>query len=483
MRTLETTAAARLWPATCVSGGVRAHRHGIAVLPPLFAAILLHVGCAAPGLAAALVRVPKYNPPGQTSCGVVASPTHPLVVEWPALDRATLETRAKQGLVAVRYVGCDIEVLPECTAPSKYAYVYTSTTTKRDKVHIQNEDDLYSNLPLGAAKLEGTLRRKGELLVDMTIVGRYSVELASMPRNDLVGSDCARATHVISGLTVGEFDLSAGGRATVGATAGLLIGPAAGGGSSASEEHLAEDGDKRACDRATGSDARPPDGCAAPLRIEVTPVGAFQADCPAGFSLNEGSCVPLLVRECEQGTRYAEGRGCVPDRAVPVATDCPTGFALRNGWCVPPVSTECPRATHFDQSVGCVPDVAAQRGPASRVDWPTVTPALTDLHRGLDVDVARAEDLYGAGNLAGAIESAMRGCDAGDGFGCGLAGDLLARANGDAASSSRGSTLLRRGCAMNDSWSCTRLEASRTGLASTTASVVPWGLRHVTIEG
>jgi len=96
-----------------------------------------------------------------------------------------------------------------------------------------------------------------------------------MPRNDLVGSDCARATHVISGLTVGEFDLSAGGRATVGATAGLLIGPAAGGRSSASEEHLAEDGDKRACDRATGSDARPPDGCAAPLRIEVTPVGAF----------------------------------------------------------------------------------------------------------------------------------------------------------------------------------------------------------------
>jgi hypothetical protein len=166
---------------------MRAHRHGIAVVPPLFAAILLHVGCTAPGLAAALVRVPKYNPPGPTSCGVVASPTHPLVVEWPALDRATLEARAKQGLVAVRYVGCDIEVLPECTAPPKYAYVYTSTTTKRDTVHIQNDDDLYSNLPLGAAKLEGTLRRKGELLVDMTIVGRYSVELASMPRNDLVG--------------------------------------------------------------------------------------------------------------------------------------------------------------------------------------------------------------------------------------------------------------------------------------------------------
>ena len=209
-------------PATCVSDGMLARRYPIAALPLLLAAAPLHAGCAPAGLAASQVRLPKYDPPGQTSCGVVASPTHLLVVEWPALDRATLEARAKQGLVAVRYVGCDIEVLPECTAPAQYAYVYTSTTTKRDKVHIQNEDDLSSNLPLGAAKLEGTLRRRGELLVDMTIVGRYSVGLTSMPRNDLVGSDCARATHVISGLTVGELDLSAGGHATEGASAAFM---------------------------------------------------------------------------------------------------------------------------------------------------------------------------------------------------------------------------------------------------------------------
>jgi len=262
---------------------------------------LLHAGCAPSGLAYQLATASTPSIPGQTTCGVVPSPSRPLVVEWSALDRAALEARAKQGLVAVNYVGCHIEVLPECAAPTKYAYLYTPTTTKRDTVHIRNDDDLYTNLPLGAAKLEGTLKRSGELSVEMTIVGRYGMPLDTLPRNDLVGPDCARATHVISGLTVGEFDLSAGGRASMSASGGLIVGPSAGGQSSASKQQIAQDGDEHACSQATGTDAGPPAECAAPLRIELTPVAAFQIQCPAGFHTNHGTCEPDLVLQCDAG--------------------------------------------------------------------------------------------------------------------------------------------------------------------------------------
>jgi hypothetical protein len=401
-------------------------------VPILATAAFVHAGCAPAGLAAPLAGVPKFEPPGQTTCGVVPSPTRPLVVEWSALDRAALEARAKQGLVPVHYVGCHIEVLAECAAPARYAYVYTPTTTKRDTVHIRNEDDLYSNLPLGAAKLEATIRRGGELRVDMTIVGRYAVPIASLPRNELVGPDCGRVTHVISGLTVGEFNLSAAGRASVSGAAAFVVGPAASASSTASRQELAEDGDQEACGRATGADTAPPHECAAPLRIELTPVGVFQPVCPDGFQLEHGVCAPPLVRQCDPGAHYVEGRGCVPDHAAPVANDCPAGYVLREGWCVPPIART---------------QVAAAQPP------PPMTPRLP----GPGPEVLEAESLYAAGDFEGATRSAMRGCDAGDGFGCGLAGDLVDRGLGGAGYRARGLGLIQRGCSMGDPWSCTRL--------------------------
>jgi hypothetical protein len=442
---------------------MRRRVRALLALLPLLLAAMASAGCSVAGLAAPLVKVPKYTPPGETSCGIVPSPSRPLVVEWPALDRAALEARAKQGLVAVRYVGCDIEVLPQCVAPARYTYAYTSTTTKHDSVHIKNEDDLYSNLPLGAAKLEAALKRSGELRVDMTIVGRYSAALEGVPRNELVGPDCARATHVISGLTVGEFDLSAGGRAAVSGGGSLLGKVSAGGSSTASEEDLAQDGDEHACARATGQDGHPPDGCAAPLRIEVTRIGGFRPECPAGFHVQGDACYPELVRQCDPETRYVEGRGCVPERAVPVTSDCPSGFTLRDGWCMPPISTECPEGTRYESGLGCVPvatrkEASRAAGAAASQSVAEARPRLPYIAHAMGPEVAEAEDLLRAGSIRAGIESAMRGCTGGDGFACGVAGEYTRRGGEDfPASPARGLELLRRGCAMNDAWSCTRV--------------------------
>src|SRR5690349_841078 len=51
---------------------------------------------------------------GQTKCKVNASSNKPLVVEWPAADRTQVEAGARRGIVAVRYVGCEMELLPAC---------------------------------------------------------------------------------------------------------------------------------------------------------------------------------------------------------------------------------------------------------------------------------------------------------------------------------------------------------------------------------
>jgi hypothetical protein len=94
----------------------------------LLAAVCFLSHCAPGGVASLLAKPPEFAPVDQSKCGVVKSPQKPLVVEWPATDRVTLEAKAKEGVVAVRYVGCSMEVLANCRAPPKY--VYTSTTSE-----------------------------------------------------------------------------------------------------------------------------------------------------------------------------------------------------------------------------------------------------------------------------------------------------------------------------------------------------------------
>lgn len=58
--------------------------------------------------------MPEYQPLDQTKCKVAASQRRPLIVEWPSADRAALEAQTRQGVVVVRYTGCEMEMLPSC---------------------------------------------------------------------------------------------------------------------------------------------------------------------------------------------------------------------------------------------------------------------------------------------------------------------------------------------------------------------------------
>jgi hypothetical protein len=217
-----------------------------------------------------LAKAPDFAPKGQAKCGVEKSQAKPLIVEWPSADRTELESKVSQGLVVVHYAGCDMTVLSRCTASA--AYKYHGTTRNQDKVEMKDEDELYANMPVGAAKLEGKLQRSGRLTVEMELVGRFEAEKTSVTTDELQG-ECAGATHFVYGVTVGAFDFYAGGRAEVSGHADIA-GLGARGESRAERETLTKSGDESSCSKATTSDKAPPEGCGALIRIEVVPLAA-----------------------------------------------------------------------------------------------------------------------------------------------------------------------------------------------------------------
>ena len=95
-------------------------------------------------MASKLADAPEYAPKYQTKCGVTKSHAKPLIVEWPSPDRMELENKVRQGLVVVRYVGCEMSVLDRCSVAAKY--IYQGATRNQDRLEMKDEDDLYAQL-------------------------------------------------------------------------------------------------------------------------------------------------------------------------------------------------------------------------------------------------------------------------------------------------------------------------------------------------
>jgi len=233
---------------------------GLVLLP-----VLALAGCGAGSSASRPVATPEWQAEGQAKCKVRASRAEPLVVEWPSADRAKLEALTHQGLVAVKYNGCEMQVMGACSAKGTYRYV--GTTLKHDAVKIKDADELYAKLPFGAAGLESTLQRSGELDVSMTFAGRYAAAQPVIHESELTGS-CAGATHVISALIVGAFEFSAKGARSEKERGSVFAGEAGSSGQ-AEKQVLTKDGDEASCAAAKDGDANPPPGCRALIRVEV----------------------------------------------------------------------------------------------------------------------------------------------------------------------------------------------------------------------
>jgi hypothetical protein len=227
-------------------------------------------GATGQNAASTQLKTPEIPSDRGTKCKVAKSQSEPLVVEWPDTARGKLESASSKGLVAVRYEGCELQVLSRCRV-KEGKYNWTPITRKSSRVTIKDADELYANMPVGAIKLESKLASAGQLNVQMTIVGRYEAPGSRVYRDDLEG-ECSEATHVVAALTVGAFTFFAGADAEVGGGASVAGVAGGGGKSTAQRETLEKDGDETACSRASASDKGPPEGCGALLQIEVMPL-------------------------------------------------------------------------------------------------------------------------------------------------------------------------------------------------------------------
>ena len=124
------------------------------------------VACDHPGLDPA---VPAYAPGDQAAASAAKSASRPLVLEWPAADRAALEAQRAGGVVVVRYGGSEMEVLRGCRAPGAYRYV--PVTPKKEGLVVRDASELAAAMPIHTVSLEARLSHQQELDVAMTIVG------------------------------------------------------------------------------------------------------------------------------------------------------------------------------------------------------------------------------------------------------------------------------------------------------------------------
>ncbi len=232
-------------------------------------------------------QAPTYSPADATTAGAAKSASRPLILEWPAADRATLEAQRAQGVVVVRYGGREIEVLRGCKVTGAYRYV--PVTPKEEDVVMRDRAELDAAMPVHAVSLEARLAQKQQLQVAMTIVGAYEADARAWAAADLQGQ-CDGATHVVQELTVGAFEIDASAESSQAAGAGAF-GVGASASHDAARETLNRDGDKAACAKSAAGDGAPPFACGAMLRMQVVPI-RFPA-----AAASSGGCGPGLVRK------------------------------------------------------------------------------------------------------------------------------------------------------------------------------------------
>lgn len=211
-------------------------------------------------------------------CQVAASQSSPLVTEWPASEKANLEVLLRTGPVAVAYTGCSMRVLSECRI--RGVYRWTRTTPATDSLEINDADELYAKLPLGAVSLEGELKRSGKLSVQTMVAGQLRVDgatVADVPRE----GPCAQATHIVSALSLGAFALKAGGQRNASASAGVTSIGDTGLKHERSADLLRSAGDFDSC--SSGTDEGPNMNCASPIQAFLAPLpGRTEEEGPPG---------------------------------------------------------------------------------------------------------------------------------------------------------------------------------------------------------
>jgi hypothetical protein len=232
------------------------------------------------------------TPTQAVDCAAVREQVEPELMAWDSPSRTQLDRLRRQGVVAVRYEthGCEVslELLPQCIGP-KNKYVYVPFNASDTKIaHDANE--LFAQLPVGAANLSGLLKDRRALRTDFKLVGSIGLpEGSTIGEYDLVGPECRRATHIISAVFVGGFSMASAAASQVNGAGNLF----SRGDTMAGGEAVAREGHPAICERAEAEGVEL-GGCSVPLRVSLIALGqpARAPTCPKTQAWDGHRCAP-----------------------------------------------------------------------------------------------------------------------------------------------------------------------------------------------
>lgn len=273
-------------------------------------------------------RLMDHTTAGANRCTITKSHTRPFVIEWDATDLASFEAKAAHDIVFVRYQGCNLTVL-DCADGSVRGRLGNYRPTEWTAGGIEGfemttEQDLYAQLPLGAATFVGRLQQGEALHLRYFVSGVTTANRDTEYRSELpTRASCAGATHFVYSYNLGAFELAAGARSKI-----------SGGPASAKQQQgvLKRGGEIDAC---RDEVARATKKCSIPIRITLREVedgappsastipGTKATAAPAGIGMSEMLEAGKLRNAAQRKLQDGDGNACLRDleRAIEVDPD------------------------------------------------------------------------------------------------------------------------------------------------------------------
>ncbi len=229
-------------------------------------------------------------------CNNIKDPDRPFIVEWSAADRGDLESMSGEGVVVVRYDGCQkLKILTECVVPGSYHFKAFSSP-RLDSVSMTTKQELFASLPVGAVNIEGALGDGGSVDLRYILVGTQ--RSSERPSVASLKGYCEGASHYVSSLSVGAFVLEQRTQLKTTADTTVSIVAAASGERTEARRQLRQDGDVDECAQTQR--------CRSPVRVTLAPIAQSERidatkalDTP--MLSNSASSRPVVKRDVTHG--------------------------------------------------------------------------------------------------------------------------------------------------------------------------------------
>lgn len=239
----------------------------------------------------------------EQACTYVSSMKTPYVVGWDEIKLNDLQRAIDRGRpVAVKSTGCTLEILKRCSSKRGTYRFSRAAMSRPQSVELRSASEAIAEFQLGGIGLESYFDSYGELQVTRALGGTWEVvDATDMFVDDLEGTRCDQATHVVAAVDVGAYRVEGLQAKAGGAKVRGGVGPASAGigaGGSSSRAELSERGEPEVCDQSWGNAPAP--ACSTPLRLtlqELRPAAERASRCPYGMQHISGGRLgelPLL---------------------------------------------------------------------------------------------------------------------------------------------------------------------------------------------